>query len=158
MQGVSSARRRERALELLETVGLSGDAERYPKELSGGMGQRVAIARTLAPEPEVLLMDEPFGALDAQTRSRLQELLVRIWQNLGTTVVFVTHDIDEALFLGDRIVVLGGLPSTVLKELRVNSPRPRTLEFFSQPEMVTMKREILDLLADESSPSLAQTG
>lgn len=152
MQGADGDRRRARARELLDMVGLAGEADSYPKELSGGMRQRVAIARTLAPEPEVLLMDEPFGALDAQTRSRLQELLTKIWRELGTTVVFVTHDIDEALYLGDRIVVLGGRPSTIMRELRVDVERPRTLEFSGLPEVVSMKRDILNLLSEESSP------
>lgn len=148
MKGVGKDQRSKRAHELLDMVGLVDDAERYPKELSGGMCQRVAIARTLAPKPEVLLMDEPFGALDAQTRSRLQVWLTEIWQELGTTVVFVTHDIDEALFLGDKVVVLGGQPSTILKSYRVEFDRPRTLEFSAQPEVVSIKRDVLGLLSN----------
>jgi NitT/TauT family transport system ATP-binding protein len=109
--GLKARARRERALHYLELVGLSAFAERYPHELSGGMKQRVAIARSLSYQPEVLLMDEPFGALDAQTRERLQEELVGIWQRTGTTVVFITHDIEEAVSISDRVIVLTRRPT-----------------------------------------------
>ncbi|MEU7730369.1 ABC transporter ATP-binding protein [Streptomyces sp. NPDC040724] len=114
--GLPRAERRRRALEALAEVGLEDGTDKYPAQLSGGMQQRVALARALAAEPEVLLMDEPFGALDALTRTRMQRLLRELWQRRGTTVLFVTHDIDEALALAQRVVVLGGSPGRVLAD------------------------------------------
>ncbi|MFJ8013639.1 ABC transporter ATP-binding protein [Streptomyces sp. NPDC096339] len=122
--GLPRAERRRRALEALAGVGLADGAEKYPAELSGGMRQRVALARALAAEPEVLLMDEPFGALDALTRTRMQELLRELWQRTGTTVLFVTHDIDEALALAQRVIVLGGSPGRVLADHPVPAGPP----------------------------------
>ncbi|MFG2617366.1 ABC transporter ATP-binding protein [Streptomyces sp. NPDC048507] len=114
--GLPRAQRRERALAALAEVGLADGAEKYPAQLSGGMQQRVALARALAAAPQVLLMDEPFGALDALTRTRMQVLLRELWERSGTTVLFVTHDLDEALALAGRVVVLGGSPSRVLAD------------------------------------------
>ncbi|MFE2009090.1 ABC transporter ATP-binding protein [Streptomyces sp. NPDC059491] len=114
--GLPRPERRRRALAALAEVGLADGAEKYPAQLSGGMQQRVALARALAAEPEVLLMDEPFGALDALTRTRMQSLLRTLWQRRGTTVLFVTHDIDEALALAERVVVLGGAPGRILAD------------------------------------------
>lgn len=121
--GLSKAERAERAETYLELVGLSEFGGRYPHELSGGMKQRVAIARSLSYEPEVLLMDEPFGALDAQTRERLQEELISIWQRTGTTVVFITHDIDEAVFLGQRVAVMSTRPGGIKKVVHIDLDR-----------------------------------
>ncbi|MEU6670105.1 ABC transporter ATP-binding protein [Streptomyces sp. NPDC046727] len=116
--GLPRAERRERALESLAAVGLADAAEKYPAQLSGGMRQRVALARALAAEPQVLLMDEPFGALDALTRARMQRLLTQLWQRTRTTVVFVTHDVDEALALSQRVIVMAAAPGRVIADHR----------------------------------------
>jgi NitT/TauT family transport system ATP-binding protein len=110
---------------LLELVGLKGFENHYPWELSGGMQQRVAIARALAYAPDVLLMDEPFGSLDALTRLELEDTLLKLWEELGTTILFITHDIEEAIYLSDRVWVLSRRPSEIVEELRIDFPRPR---------------------------------
>jgi NitT/TauT family transport system ATP-binding protein len=134
----------------LEGVGLSGFASRYPGTLSGGMQQRVGLARALANAPGVLLMDEPFGALDAQTRSVMQELLLRLWSEVRNTCVFITHDIDEAIFLGDRVVVMSAAPGRVLLDQRIDMPRPRTAAVFADPWFLEYKRRCVTLIRDES--------
>ncbi len=123
-----------RVNDLLDLVGLTGFADSYPHQLSGGMRQRVNLARALAIEPEVLLMDEPFGALDAQTREIMQDELLRIWRETGNTVVFITHQIDEAIFLADRVLILAARPGRVQEILDINIPRPRSLEVKRTPE------------------------
>jgi NitT/TauT family transport system ATP-binding protein len=141
---------RERAAELLELVGLTGFADAYPGELSGGMQQRAGIARTLALEPKVLLMDEPFGALDAQTRELMQEELNRIWQQSGITVVFITHDIHEAVFLGDRVVVMSGRPGSIIADVPIDLPRPRGNDVKASKEFVDYHAQLWSLLRDEA--------
>lgn len=133
----------------LEEVGLKKFAEHYPKQLSGGMMQRVAIARALANDPQILLMDEPFGALDSQTRLQMQQLLLKVWGNSKKTVVFVTHDIDEAILLADRIYVMGARPGRIKEILDVPLQRPRNMDVVMAPEFIQMKRHILDLLHDD---------
>jgi NitT/TauT family transport system ATP-binding protein len=120
--GLSRRERTGRAREVLDLVGLGEFAGRYPHELSGGMKQRVAIARSLSYQPDVLLMDEPFGALDAQTRERLQEELVQIWRATGTTIVFITHDIEEAVFLGERVAVMSNRPGRITSVIDIDLP------------------------------------
>ncbi|MBE7373966.1 ABC transporter ATP-binding protein [Pseudomonas lopnurensis] len=133
----------------LNEVGLAKFAEHYPKQLSGGMMQRVAIARALANDPQILLMDEPFGALDSQTRLQMQQLLLQVWGNSKKTVVFVTHDIDEAILLADRIYVMGARPGRIKEILDVPIERPRNLDVVMEPEFIRMKRHILGLLHDD---------
>ena len=135
----------ERALRSLREVGLDRYARHYPAQLSGGMKQRVAIARTLAGEPKVLLMDEPFGALDAQTRFSMHELLLRVWDLHRATVLFVTHDVDEALLLADAVHVMSAGPGRVIRSYAVDVPRPRSAARFDAA-LVDIRAEILELL------------
>jgi len=140
----------------LSMVGLLNFAKRYPAELSGGMQQRVGIARALANYPSVLLMDEPFGALDAQTRLTMQENLLDIWKEFGTTVLFVTHDVDEAVFLADRILIMSASPGTILEDISVALPRPRSLEIASTPEYIELRQKSLSTIRKESQRSFAE--
>ena len=133
----------------LNEVGLRKFANHYPTQLSGGMMQRVAIARALANDPQILLMDEPFGALDSQTRLQMQKLLLQIWEHTRKTVVFVTHDIDEAILLADRIFVMGARPGRIKRILDVPLARPRDMDVVMEPAFIAMKREILELLHDD---------
>ncbi|MBR1558732.1 MAG: ABC transporter ATP-binding protein [Clostridia bacterium] len=151
MKKLPTAQRREIAQRYIELVGLKGFEQALPKQLSGGMKQRVAIARTLANEPEVLLMDEPFGALDAQTRVVMQELLADISRRTGTTILFITHDIDEAVLLGDRIYVMSRRPGRVREMLTVDLPEPRSHKSLVLPEFLRIKARIMDMLWQESS-------
>ncbi|WP_433231836.1 ABC transporter ATP-binding protein [Actinomadura formosensis] len=135
-----------RAEELLRQVRLEDFRRSYPYQLSGGMRQRASIARALMSDSKVLLMDEPFGALDAQTRGEMQGLLQEIWTAYRPTIVFITHDIEEALVIGDRVVVMGASPGRILETLQVDFPRPRSLELTTRPDFNEMKRRILHLL------------
>jgi NitT/TauT family transport system ATP-binding protein len=125
IEGVGKEDRRRAADKYLELVGLRGFEQYYPHQISGGMQQRVGIARALSKQPDILLMDEPFGAVDAQTREQLQEELLKIWNQTDTTIVFVTHSIDEAIYLSDRVVVMQGRPGRIKEEVTVELPRPR---------------------------------
>lgn len=150
MRGMSRAERQKTAREILTHIGLGEFLNHYPHQLSGGMQQRVALARVLVNRPRVLLMDEPFCALDAQTRLQMQQMLLSLWQELHMTVVFVTHDVDEAVFLSDRVVVLTQRPAAIRHEFAVKLPRPRTHEVLTSAEFMQLKRETLNLLLDEA--------
>jgi NitT/TauT family transport system ATP-binding protein len=156
-QGVKSAAAEAQARELIEKVGLKGYEDFYPKELSGGMKQRVALARTLAYHPAVLLMDEPFGALDAHTRTRLQNDLLNIWERDRKTVLFVTHSVEEAVFLSDKVVVMTRSPGRIKQVIDINLPRPRRraellLDPHYQKYVVDIERMIDDTSEDELRP------
>jgi ABC-type nitrate/sulfonate/bicarbonate transport system ATPase subunit len=153
---IPTAERIKLARDYLEMVGLKGFERSYPKELSGGMMQRVAIARALANDPEVLLMDEPFGALDAQTRAIMQELLVNLWQRTPKTILFVTHDIDEALFISDRVYIMTARPGRIRQTLDVNLPRPRVMEdIILDPHFIEQKHAVLAAIKEESLKAIS---
>jgi NitT/TauT family transport system ATP-binding protein len=139
----------KRALDLLQLVGLDGFENHYPLEISGGMRQRVNLARALAVDPEVLLMDEPFAALDAQTREVMQGELLRIWEQRRKTVLFVTHQIDEAVYLSDRVIVFSARPGRVKKDIKISLPRPRPLSIKRSPEFLELVDTIWSLIEEE---------
>jgi NitT/TauT family transport system ATP-binding protein len=155
-RGEKAADYRPRALQILEQVGLKGFEDSYPAELSGGMRQRVGIARVLMLRSRVMLMDEPFGALDAQTRSLMQELLLAVWERHHQSVLFVTHDIEEALLLADRVCVMTARPGRIKKSIAVKLPRPRALEITASPEFNSLRLEVLALIREESLRAAAQ--
>lgn len=150
MAGASDKDAISTARTFLEIVGLAAYANHFPSMLSGGMQQRVGIARALANYPSVLLMDEPFGALDAQTRSMMQENLLDLWEEFGTTVLFVTHDIDEAVYLADRVVVMGASPGRLIADIPVTLPRPRPMDIVTEPEFMAIKKRCLELIRQET--------
>jgi len=147
MKGISKSERRRIAQDYLARVGLTGSEKLLPRQLSGGMRKRVDVARTFANRPEVLLMDESFGALDVQTKERLQTELLQLWEAERTTAIFVTHDIEESILLADRVVILRGSPGTVVGEITVPFPRPRTADIKRTPEFQQLRRDLTDLLA-----------
>jgi NitT/TauT family transport system ATP-binding protein len=149
LKGVSAEARRQTALAMIELVGLRGFEDKYPSQLSGGMNQRIAIARALALEPDILLMDEPFGALDEQTRRLMGMELLRIWDRTRKTIVFVTHSIDEAIQLSDRIVLMSARPSAICDEVLVPLPRPRTIESLTSEVANSIERRIWAALLEE---------
>lgn len=153
MQGVDAATRHERAREFLEKVGLRAFIHAYPHTLSGGMRQRVAILRAFLADPEILLMDEPFGMLDAQTRIVMQEELLRLWQERQHTVVYVTHDIEEAIVLGDRILVMSGRPGRILEDIPIDFPRPRVRDRIVE-KAASLQLRIWKMLRDEVARDL----
>jgi ABC-type nitrate/sulfonate/bicarbonate transport system ATPase subunit len=152
INGVPAAQRKETVDRLLKAVGLAAFAGVYPETLSGGMQQRVAIARTLALRPSVILMDEPFGALDAQTRSEMQQLLLQIWDETACTILFVTHDVEEAVYLADRIFIMSSHPGTIVEDVQVPFDRPRSLELKEKNEFHELQHYVLGRL--KSSPGV----
>ena len=146
MQGASPSRAESEARQWIEMVGLADFEGAYPNQLSGGMKQRVAIARALAGGPRILLMDEPFGALDAQTRAKMQSHLLQIWHNVSVTILFITHDLDEAVYLADRILVLGAKPGHIKEVIEVPVPRPRHPDQFLDPRFLATKKHIEELI------------
>jgi len=158
LKALPAAQRTQTAQEYIEMVGLKGFEHHYPKELSGGMMQRVAIARALANDPKVLLMDEPFGALDAQTRIIMQELLVNLWQRTPKTILFVTHDIDEAIFLSERVYIMTARPGRIKQTLVVDLPHPRSLDLVTEPLFIEMKRAVLNSIKEEGLKAIHMLG
>ena len=156
IQGGSRQSAESTAETFIEMVGLSKFADRYPAELSGGMQQRVGIARALANYPKVLLMDEPFGALDSQTRLMMQENLLKLWSEFGTTVLFVTHDIDEAVFLGDRVLVMSGGPGRIIANIEIDLPRPRSMDMASEQRFTELRLECRERIRAESIRAFEQ--
>lgn len=150
LKGMVKNERSQIALHYLDLIGLKGFENHYPQNLSGGMKQRVAIARALANDPEILLMDEPFGALDAQTRSIMQEILLNAWQESKKTILFVTHDVEEAIFLGDTVYVMTARPGRLKKRISVPLGRPRTFEMKNSPRFLEIKQDLLALIREES--------
>jgi NitT/TauT family transport system ATP-binding protein len=148
--GVPAEKRKHISDHFISEVGLEGFENAYPKQLSGGMMQRVALARALANDPEILLMDEPFGALDSQTRSLMQELLLQIWEHSHKTVLFITHDIDEAILLGDRVHVMTARPGRIKEMVEIDLARPRQVDLLTSPEFIAIKRRITGLIHDEA--------
>ncbi|MCF8011888.1 MAG: ABC transporter ATP-binding protein [Clostridiales bacterium] len=150
IKGIKPGARQETARRYLELVGLTGFEDALPKALSGGMKQRVAIARVMANKPEMLLMDEPFGALDAQTRTQMQELLLSAMEKERTTVLFITHDIDEAVLLADNVYVMSRRPGRIRDKFKIDIPRPRDHRVTVSSEFTSLKKEIMEILWEES--------
>lgn len=146
MKGVGKQNRIDQAKKMIDLVGLKGFEQKFPAELSGGMQQRVEIARVLINEPRILLMDEPFGALDAQTRLKMQMLLLDIWQEIKTSVLFITHDIDEALFLADRVLIMSHRPGRIIEQINLDFERPRDIELVTSSEFTTIKKHCMQTL------------
>ncbi len=149
-RGMGEAQQKERSDYFISKVGLRGFEQHFPKQLSGGMQQRTAIARALANDPKILLMDEPFGALDNQTRVLMQELLLGIWESERKTVMFVTHDIDEAIFMANRVAVFSARPGRIKTELAVDLPHPRHYRVKTSPEFMDLKARLTEEIRTES--------
>jgi NitT/TauT family transport system ATP-binding protein len=156
IQRQPAAAYRSRAAQIIEQVGLGGFESSYPAELSGGMRQRVGIARVLIMQPQVLLMDEPFGSLDAQTRMSMQELLLEVWERHHQTVLFITHDIEEALLLADRVCVMTARPGRIKRSIEVRIPRPRAIEVTTSPDFNALRRDVLALIRQQSGRAMAE--
>jgi NitT/TauT family transport system ATP-binding protein len=151
-QGVSKKEARNRARPLIDLVSLSGFEEKFPYQLSGGMQQRANLARALTVDPQILLMDEPFAALDAQTRELMQAELLRIWNEASKTVLFITHQIDEAIYLSDRVLVMSARPGRILADIPIDLARPRRLEIKRKPEFIQYVDQIWHMIAGELRP------
>lgn len=158
LAGNSKSKSREIARHFVTMAGLAGFESHYPHQLSGGMRQRVNVARALAVNPRILLMDEPFAALDAQTREIMQSELLEIWQRSGTTVLLITHQIDEAVYLSDRVVIFSARPGTVREEVRIDLPRPRDLEVKRSPEFGRMVEYIWHQIEDDVRKAVSSNG
>lgn len=156
--GRNKKERSEIAGYYLDKIGLKGFEKAYPRNLSGGMKQRVAIARALANDPKVLLMDEPFGALDAQTRTVMQELLLKVWEGSQKTILFVTHDVDEAVFMGDTIYVMTARPGKIKARIEVPIARPRTFDIKLSTVFMELRKELLGLIREESWKAASYNG
>jgi ABC-type nitrate/sulfonate/bicarbonate transport system ATPase subunit len=156
VQGVKRRAARAQAAALFSAFGLSGFEKSHPFELSGGMRQRAALLRTVVQERDVLLLDEPFGALDALTRTEMQEWLEEVWQRYQWTVVLITHDLREAIYLSDKVIVLSARPTTVRLEVEIALPRPRRLSMVTSPEFAAIEEQLLTALHEESRKALAQ--
>lgn len=150
LKGTSQKQCKEVAQHYLELIGLSGFEKHYPIQLSGGMKQRVAIARALANDPEILLMDEPFGALDAQTRTIMQEILLKAWEESKKTILFITHDVEESIFLADSVYVMTARPGRLKENIPVSLPRPREYNIKNSSEFLSLKTQLLDLIREET--------
>ena len=157
IRGMPKAERTERVHEYLNRVGLYKHRSSYPHQLSGGMQQRASIIRALVNSPSVLLMDEPFAALDAQTRHMMQEMLLGIWDDLKTTVIFVTHDIEEAIFLGDRICTMGVHPGRIKSEIPIDLPRPRHFDDTLSKEFLALNRQVFECIREETMKSMEES-
>ncbi len=159
-QGVKKKEAQQRAMPFIEMVGLKGFENKYPYQLSGGMQQRANLARALTVDPEILLMDEPFAALDAQTRELMQAELLRIWKEANKTVLFITHQIDEAIYLSDRVIVMSARPGRILADIPVDIPRPRDLEIKRTPHFIELADDIWKLVSGQLSgiATAAQVG
>ena len=156
IRGEPMAKAKARAKELLARYGLGGFEDQFPSALSGGMRQRAALLRTLLIDMDVMLLDEPFGALDAQTKSQMQEWLLQLFNDFNRTIVFVTHDVEEAVFLSDEIIVMGTRPGRMIERLPIDLPRPRQRGIVSEPRFVAIKKYCLDLLhAHQQMPAAA---
>ncbi|WP_298929026.1 ABC transporter ATP-binding protein [uncultured Ramlibacter sp.] len=153
VEGTPRKQAREQALGMLPEFGLAGFENQYPHQLSGGMRQRVALMRTFLFKRDLMLLDEPFGALDALTRTMMQRWLLDVWQKHRRTILFITHDVDEAIFLGDRVLVMSARPGRVKLEQRIELPRPRSAELLTAPEFIRIKRVLLDAIEEESMKS-----
>ena len=158
IEGVPRAEARKLAMEMLPEFGLAGFEKQYPNQLSGGMRQRVALMRTFLFKRDLMLLDEPFGALDALTRTMMQRWLLEVWQKHKRTVLFITHDVDEAIFLGDRVLVMTARPGKVKLEQVVDLPRPRKADIVTSPEFIALKKTLLEAIEEESMKSFQVAG